>query len=187
MRRCQVGLWAVVVAMVVGVTVSRGQNPGPVQGAATTSPPVQTASTKRKHVHRHATATPSGTVEVIPLESAPPSPPPSPTTEAAQKAADQRLLEKQERQSAQAAQITNQQVQQAEKQQESVQKEVRIQDAPGPAQTGVVPAAGPPALPANADQRIQDAPGPAQTLPPPVQPQPASPPDDFGAESHSSL
>jgi hypothetical protein len=90
-------------------------------------------------------------------------------------------LEQQQRQSAQAAQITNQQVQQAQKQQDKVQQEVRIQDAPGPAQTGVVPAAGAPAAPANTDNRIQDAPGPAQTLPPlaaPSQPptQPNPPP-----------
>jgi hypothetical protein len=57
-------------------------------------------------------------------------------------------------------------VQQATQQQQKVQNEVRIQDAPGPAQTGVVPGAGVPVAPVNADDRIQDAPGPAQTLPP---------------------
>jgi hypothetical protein len=62
--------------------------------------------------------------------------------------------------------VNNQQVQQVEKQQQAIQAEPRIQDAPGPAQTGVVPAAGVPVAPVNADQRIQDAPGPAQTLPP---------------------
>lgn len=115
-------------------------------------------------------------VKVIPLETAPPSAPTSPAVQAQQKAQDARLLEQQKQQSVQAAQITNQQVQQAQKQQESVQKEVRIQDAPGPAQTGVVPAAGPPVAPANAGQRIQDAPGPAQTLPPLAPATPTTPP-----------
>jgi hypothetical protein len=75
-------------------------------------------------------------------------------------------------------------VQQAQKQKDAIQNEVRIQDAPGPAQTGVVPAAGPPVAPVNADDRIQDAPGPAQTLPPlppaapnpPAQTPPTTPP-----------
>jgi hypothetical protein len=76
------------------------------------------------------------------------------------------LLLQQQAQSAQAAAIQNQVVQQAEKQRRQIQDEVRIQDAPGPAQTGVVPAAGPPVAPVNADDRIQDAPGPAQTIAP---------------------
>ncbi len=61
--------------------------------------------------------------------------------------------------------VNDQQVQRAQQQLDSRQNEVRIQDAPGPAQTGVVPAAGAPVAPVNADTRIQDAPGPAQTLP----------------------
>jgi hypothetical protein len=104
-------------------------------------------------------------VQVIPMETAPPSPPPSPAVQAKQAAADHKLLQQQEQQSAQAAQVTNQQVEQAQKQKDAIQNEVRIQDAPGPAQTGVVPGAGVPVAPVNVDDRIQDAPGPAQTLP----------------------
>jgi hypothetical protein len=124
---------------------------------ATTRPPV-----KRKRPAKPATAP---AVQTIRMESAPPTPPAPEPTAAQQKADDQKLLQQQQQQSAQAAQVTNQQVQQAQKQKDSIQNEIRIQDAPGPAQTGVVPAAGPPVAPANSEQRIQDAPGPAQTLP----------------------
>jgi hypothetical protein len=83
----------------------------------------------------------------------------------AQRAADKHLLQQQQTQSAHGATVTNQIVQQANDARAKVQNEVRIQDAPGPAQTGVVPGAGVPVAPTNADDRIQDAPGPAQTLP----------------------
>jgi hypothetical protein len=131
------------------------------------------------HHHRHRHRATRQADQVIPRESQGASAP-SPDETAAQRAADQRLLKQQQAQSAQAAAVTNQVVEQAEKQQQQMQKEVRIQDAPGPAQTGVVPAAGPPVAPVNADDRIQDAPGPAQTLPAlpattqPVSTQPAS-------------
>jgi hypothetical protein len=100
--------------------------------------------------------------KVIPIETAPPDAPVPASSQ--QKAADQTLLHQQQAQSDRAAQITNVQVQKAQQQQEKVQGEVRIQDAPGPVQTGVL-SGGAVASP-NPDQRIQDAPGPAQTLPP---------------------
>jgi len=175
MRRFRVGAWAVAGALVAGLGLSWGQNPSPTPSAVAPSSPAATVAPKKRATRRTTVPPASSPVQVIPLETAPPSPPPSPAAEARQKAEDQRLLEQQKRESAQAAEITNKEVEKAQKQQESVQKEVRIQDAPGPAQTGVVPAAGPPVAPASGDQRIQDAPGPAQTLPPP-QPQPANPP-----------
>ena len=168
MRQFSAGVMVLMAAMVLGVCVLHGQD-----STATQTPSTTESHTTKRHVHRRSTANGAGTTQVIPLESAPPSPPPSPAAEAAQRAKDQQLLKQQQQQSAQAAQITNQQVQKAQQQQDSVQKEVRIQDAPGPAQTGVVPASGPPVVPSNTDQRIQDAPGPAQTLP---QPQQTSPP-----------
>ncbi len=134
---------------------------------AQTSPKISPQGSTNRAKTRKATAKPAA-VQVIPLESAPPSPPTPPAAEAQQKAQDARVLEQQKQESAQAAQVTNRQVQQAQKQKDNVQQEVRIQDAPGPVQTGVVPAAGAPVAPVNSDSRIQDAPGPAQTLPPPV-------------------
>lgn len=83
----------------------------------------------------------------------------------AQRSADKRLLHLQQAQSIHNAAVNNQIVQQANDTRAKVQREVRIQDAPGPAQTGVVPAVGAPVAPTNAADRIQDAPGPAQTLP----------------------
>lgn len=97
------------------------------------------------------------------------------STEAQRRAADQRLLQQQQAASAEAQKITDQQVKAAQKQHDQLQNEPRIQDAPGPAQTGVVPAAGAPTAPVSSDQRIQDAPGPAQTLPPIASPTPAQP------------
>jgi hypothetical protein len=135
------------------------------------------AAARRKAAEEARTSGQSGALHSIPMETAPPSPPTPPEVEALQKAADQKLLEQQQAQSAQAAAITDRQVQAAQRQKDAIQNEVRIQDAPGPAQTGVVPAAGAPVAPVNANDRIQDAPGPAQTLPPlpkTVRPQPDS-------------
>ncbi len=88
-----------------------------------------------------------------------------------QQAADQKLLKQQKAQSARAAALNEQQIQAAQQQSDAQQKQNRIQDVPGPTQTGVVPAYGRPVEPGN--QRIEDAPGPAQTIPPPS-PAPAS-------------
>ena len=156
---CGFAVWAALVAAGGAVWA---------QTSTQSNPP---ASAKRAKTRR--TAPKPAAVQVIPLENAPPSPPTAPNVEAQQKAEDTRVLEQQKQQSAQAEQVTNQQVQQAQKQKDSVQQEVRIQDAPGPSQTGVVPAAGAPIAPVNTDTRIQDAPGPAQTSP--RVPSPASP------------
>ena len=112
----------------------------------------------------------------IPIEQAPPSPP-KPDETTAQRAADQKLLQQQQAQSAQAAQVTDQQVRTAQQRIDKVQNEQRIQDAPGPSQTGIVPAAGPPLVPAGGgSSTIQDAPGPAQTVAPAAQPASPAPP-----------
>lgn len=141
----------------------------PSQPSAQTHSAASTSTLKRSKItaKRQKPKATASRVITIPLETTPPTPATdaSFTEESREKAADQRLLEQQQAQSSRAAQITNQTVEQAQKQQDSVQREQRIQDAPGPAQTGVVPIAGPPVQPAKNDTRIQDAPGPAQTVP----------------------
>jgi hypothetical protein len=117
------------------------------------------------HHHHHHHRVSQQSDQVIPRESQGVGAPASDETPG-QKVADQKLLQQQEAQSAHAAAVTNQVVEQAQKQQQKIQHEVRIQDAPGPSQTGVVPAAGVPVAPVNSDDRIQDAPGPAQTIAP---------------------
>ena len=155
------------VAACVGNT-ARAQTGSPgvqtAQNAPATAQPAY-AATKKKSTSRKKAVS----VQTIRMETAPPIPPSSAAkiTEAQQRAADQKLLAQQQAASDRAAQENAQQVRRAQQQQQRVQNEVRIQDAPGPQQTGVVPAAGPPVAPsANPEQRIQDAPGPAQTLPP---------------------
>ena len=169
MRKIMYGAWIVAAAftMSTGGSLSFAQTPAQTP-AATTSNSTHSKPAPKKTTRRKTTSQPAQTspkLQAIPLEAEPPSPPTPPAVAAQQKASDQKLLQQQEQQSAQAAQLTNQQVQQAQKQKDQIQNEVRIQDAPGPGQTGVVPAAGVPVAPVNADQRIQDAPGPAQTLP----------------------
>lgn len=85
---------------------------------------------------------------------------------------DARVLAQQQAQSDKAARINDEQVRRAQQRQDAQQNEIRIQDAPGPAQTGVVPAAGPPVqTPPQQpqDQRIQDQPSavPGQNTTPP--------------------
>ena len=141
--------------------VGVGQSSGTGQSTTTAQATSSSTANRPKHQHRvHSQRT-----QVIPRETAPATSPGTAVETPEQRAADQRLLQKQQAQSAQAAAINSQQVKQYQQQQQTVQNEVRIQDAPGPAQTGVVPAAGTPVAPVNADDRIQDAPGPAQTLP----------------------
>ena len=125
-----------------------------------------TARHSRKKAHRRAT----GTSASVPVSVTPGVA--GASTDAQQRAADQRLLQQQQATSAEAQRITDQQVKAAQKQHDQLQNEPRIQDAPGPPLTGVVPAAGAPVAPVNTDQRIQDAPGPAQTLPPVTVPSP---------------
>jgi hypothetical protein len=152
----------------------RGQPPvqptQPATSSTAVGPATSAAAKKRAAARRHAATpkaapNPSPGLVAIPLETAPPSAPATPAAVARQKGVDRKLLEQQQAQSARDAQITDRQVQQAQQQRDSIQKQVRIQDAPGPTQTGVVPAAGTPVAPVNSDDRIQDAPGPAQTLP----------------------
>jgi hypothetical protein len=181
MDRLQQIAAALMIAGLGGIAAARQtatpQNP-PATGPAITavSPSKPTPKAKPSAVKTTTTARPA--TERIPLESASPTPPSAAAKqqEAQQHAADERLLQQQQAQSAAAAQVTNQIVQTAQKQQDKVQNEVRIQDAPGPTETGVVPAAGPPTVPAaDKSQDIQDAPGPAQTLAPALAAQPATP------------
>jgi len=157
MKASGMGGWILALGLISGASW-----PLAATGQAAASGEAASHAVHHRH-HRHRTARQGD--QVIPRESQGPSAP-APDETAAQRAADARLLQQQQAQSAQAATITNQVVEQAEKQRQAVQREVRIQDAPGPAQTGVVPAAGPPVAPVNADDRIQDAPGPAQTIAP---------------------
>lgn len=137
----------------------------------------QTGGKKRgKHVVRRRQAVAGANTQTIGIETAAPTAATAQSRRraAAQNAADQRLLEQQQAQSAEAGRVNDQIVKTAQQRQDRLQREVRIQDAPGPAQTGVVPAAGTPVAPASSDStdtRIQDAPGPAQTLPVPASPQ----------------
>jgi hypothetical protein len=98
--------------------------------------------------------------------------------EAMQREQDERLLQRQQADSQRQQQEQERAVEQWVKTVQAQQDEPRIQDAPGPAQTGLLPGVPPPpSQPSNEDeQRIQDAPGPAQTIPAP-QPQPEPEPE----------
>jgi len=129
-------------------------------GLAQTSPIDRGQTGTARHHHHKAQTTAIDTRSNITTSGAG-----QPLETQAQRSADKRLLRLQQAQSAHNATVNNQIVQQANDARAKVQKEVRIQDAPGPSQTGVVPAAGAPRAPTDAGDRIQDAPGPAQTLP----------------------
>lgn len=133
----------------IGGGIAEAQQPGTAGGDP---------ASRFRHPRHHAASTRQPAV----ASTAHPS---RPNETPVERAADKRLLQQQQSQSAHAADVNNQVVQQANAQRQKVQNEVRIQDAPGPAQTGVVPAAGVPLAPTTTDDRIQDAPGPAQTLP----------------------
>jgi len=164
MRGIRAAYWLLAAGFSVGAALSSAQT-------TTNTQPTHATSTKKAKTH-HKRAT--GRTKVIRMESAPAdSSNPAPAAqEGQQRAADQSLLQQQQAQSANAQKVNDQQVQAAQKQFDKAQREQRIQDAPGPAQTGVVPSSGVPTTQINPDQRIQDAPGPAETLP---QPRPAAP------------
>lgn len=154
----------------------------PAQGTQTSTQVAPTAPTVKKHVRRRRPRT-----QTIPVEAmaparpatAPLSPQANAAAEAQQRAADAKLLQQQEAQSDKAARINDEQVRRAQQRQDAVQNEIRIQDAPGPAQTGVLP--GTPIVPQQTnpqqttppqgqqDQRIQDQPSavPGQNTTPP--------------------
>lgn len=167
----KIRLLAVMVWAVLAAWPGWAQNPQGTQDAPQAQAGTPTVKrTRTKSSVRRNISVGRAAVRTIPIETQPPSPPASAADQARQKAEDARVLQQQQLQSAQAAQINDLQVQAAQKEKDSVQKEVRIQDAPGPVQTGASPAAGTPVTPANTDLRIQDAPGPAQTLPPAAKP-----------------
>ena len=134
--------WAGVAALGLLTGAGVGQSAG--TGQSTTTAPAATgaassssATTAKRPRHQHRVS--SQRMQVIPRETAPATPSTSPgaaTETPEQRAADQRLLQKQQAQAAQAAAINSQEIKQYQQQQQTVQNEVRIQDAPGPAQTG---------------------------------------------------
>ncbi len=161
-------------AGMLGAGISCGfAQTGTAPTAATT--PSVTPAPAKKPAKRRRSANSNGQLQRIPIEQTPPSPS-RPDETAAQRVADQKLLQQQQAQSAQSAQITDQQVKTAQQRIDKIQDEQRIQDAPGPSQTGLVPAAGPPLAPApggtgaSGGPAMQDAPGPAQTAAPPTAP-----------------
>lgn len=178
------GLFLIAASVLVaahGLNASAQNNQTPADPAAsqnsrgTTVPPATSKPTR--HIQRRAPKPVSSTT-VIGIETAPPSPPASVQADAASRAADQRLLQQQQSQSNKAAAINDQQVQKAQKTQEQMQRETRIQDVPGPAPSGIVPAAGAPGVVPGSDQRSQDAAAPTQTSPAqtsPTQTPPAQP------------
>jgi hypothetical protein len=97
-----------------------------------------------------------------PVESPPDPQKIAAQAEELQRQQDGRLWQQQEAASQRAQEELNQEVERGQKEQEQMENEPRIQEAPGPEQMG---------LPAGLEQtgqeeeRIQDAPGPAQTLP----------------------
>jgi hypothetical protein len=104
---------------------------------------------------------------VVQMPSA--APQPDPQLAARQRLQDQRLYERQEAASQKAQRELDVEVQQSQKAQDDMQAEPRIQDAPGPAETGAPPGfLGEPA-PGQEAPRIRDSP------PPPSQTQPVQP------------
>jgi hypothetical protein len=82
-----------------------------------------------------------------------------------QRQQDGRLWQQQEAESQKAQQELNQEVERGQKEQEQMENEPRIQDAPGPEQMGLPTGLEQPSQPGSDGERIQDAPGPSQTLP----------------------
>ena len=183
MRKPGIGVVCLVMMAGLGWGSAQTQGPAVVSGTA------PAASTTAKKKAKPSAANP---VQQIQVESAPPTPPSASATaqEAQQRAADQQLLKQQQEQSDKAAQVNNAIVEKAQKQQDSIQKEQRIQDAPGPAQTGagVTPQVGLPAVPpAGQSQDIQNVPGqalPASTSISPSDLPPATPPPPVISTPH---
>lgn len=121
---------------------------------------------------------------VIAMETAPAASPAvtanASATAAQQRATDQQILQQQQARSDKAAQVNDQIVRTAQKQADQRANETRIQDAPGPAQTGVVPAAGPPVAPVNTS-----APNAPRIVEPPTSP-PSVPPSQLPATPQSA-
>ena len=117
---------------------------------------------------------------VTPMQDQPVDPQ---VTEAAQRRLDSRLLQQQRAASRQQQTELNDEVRQITRQQQEIQDEPRIQDAPeppgssglGPDAPRIQDAPGPDqGVYGQPAPRIQDAPGPAQTQPTPSQPPPQS-------------
>ena len=173
--------WVLVAGSLAG-GASMTQTTAPVQAgqtsAAAPSTSTSTAAKRRAARRAAARARANGQTEVIPMERMPANSgaaqPPAPS-DAQQKAADQRLLQQQQAQSAKDAAVNGQVVKQAERQQDKVQGEVRIQDAPNAAP--VPPVSPVQTVPQADQQRIQDAPGPQPTQNP-VPATPSTPPQN---------
>jgi hypothetical protein len=158
-----------------GLAQSQSQQVQTTNGLASSSPTTVKPAAKKKP--KPSAAAPA---QRIPIETASPATPTAveAAQQAQQRAADQKLLQQEQEQSDKAAQINNAIVEKAQKQQEQMQKEVRIQDAPGPAQTGagVTPQVGMPTVPTGLNsQGIPPQPAPAQSISPSDLPSLATP------------
>jgi hypothetical protein len=110
-------------------------------------------------------ATPSRRAVLPQMVESPPDPQKiAAQAEELQRQQDGRLWQQQEAASQKAQQELNQEVEQGQKEQEQMENEPRIQDAPGPEQMGFPAGLEQQNEPGQDEERIQDAPGPAQTL-----------------------
>lgn len=134
----------------------------PASGQQTAAPPAQQA---QQSTPRQTRAQRRAARRLAAQQAAARNQPPAVISTATQAQLDQKLLDQQKAQSAATAKENDAVTQKAVRDQQKVQAEQRIQDAPGP---GSQPLPGDPAVqptqPAD-PPRIQDAPGPTQTLP----------------------
>ena len=132
---------------------------GQVSAPANVPPAPAAQPTRRRRSWRNRSAN-----QAPPANTQPSTPPQS--AEELQRQKDAALLKQQQADSLRQQREQEAAVRRRAKQVQEQQNEPRIQDAPGPAETGALPGYPPP--PPRNDQdapRIQDAPGPAQTIP----------------------
>ena len=157
-------------SLLSGLSVAQTSAPAPNQTPPTSSAsqaasPSQAAAAKaRRKAAQRAAQNGTGTLQTIPIETAPPSPQAAQPTVKQQQKADEKLLERQEAQSDKAAAVNDQQVQRAQQRQDTLQNEQRIQDAPGPPQA--VPTQGSTAIPPFQSVDPSQLPQPGQTVVP---------------------
>lgn len=128
-------------------TSTQGQTSQPAQARRAPVAPAKPSARRKSKVR-----------QTIPVETAPPSAPASRLTEAQQKAADQRLLEQQQRESIKAAQTNDELVRRAQRR-EDQQSVPRIEDGPQATPSGTpTPSVIQPNIVVPNDSRIQDVP-----------------------------
>ena len=186
----QIGLFVGLVAFSIGAAqasvsrlnaASEPMSGSGVQNAAPASAPAQTTSASAAAARaRRAARRRAARRRALAAASTPAQPAAAPVNQtAAQRQRDQQILTEQQAQSARIARENDSLTKKYIRDQQQVQAEPRIQDAPGP---GDAPLAGAPAVQAarpSDSQGIQDAPGPSQTLP---QTPPPAAPDDSPAQ-----